>query len=30
MSTHYGRMVMTEEDEVTVFGDMEEARQYEE
>lgn len=30
MSTHYGRMVMIDENNVTLFGDMEEARQYEE
>ena len=30
MSTHYGRMVMTDEETITLFGDMEEARQYEE
>ena len=30
MSTHYGRMVMTDEETITVFGDMEEARKYEE
>ncbi len=30
MSTHYGRMVMIDENTVTLFGDMEEARQYEE
>lgn len=30
MSTHYGRMVMLDENTVVVFGDMDEARQYEE
>ena len=30
MSTHYGRMVMIDENTVVVFGDMDEARQYEE
>lgn len=30
MSTHYGRMVMVDESTVVLFGDMEEARQYEE
>jgi propane monooxygenase coupling protein len=30
MSTHYGRMVMIDETTLVVFGDMEEARQYEE
>lgn len=30
MSTHYGRMVMIDENTVVVFGDMEEARKYEE
>lgn len=30
MSTHYGRMVMLDEHKVVLFGDMEEARQYEE
>lgn len=30
MSTHYGRMVMIDENTVAVFGDMDEARQYEE
>ena len=30
MSTHYGRMVMMDETKLVLFGDMEEARQYEE
>jgi propane monooxygenase coupling protein len=30
MSTHYGRMVMIDENTVVVFGDMDEALQYEE
>ena len=30
MSTHYGRMVMVDEDTIVLFGDMEDARQYEE
>ncbi len=30
MSTHYGRMVMIDENSVVVFGDMDEALQYEE
>lgn len=30
MSTHYGRMVMIDENTVVVFGDMDEARKYEE
>ncbi len=30
MSTHYGRMVMLDETTLVLFGDMEEARQYEE
>ena len=30
MSTHYGRMVMIDENTLILFGDMEEARQYEE
>lgn len=30
MSTHYGRMVMIDENTVVLFGNMEEARQYEE
>ena len=30
MSTHYGRMVMIDEDTVVLFGDMDEALQYEE
>jgi propane monooxygenase coupling protein len=30
MSTHYGRMVMIDEDTVVIFGDMDEALQYEE
>lgn len=30
MSTHYGRMVMIDENTVTLFGDMDEALQYEE
>ncbi len=30
MSTHYGRMVMVDENTVVLFGNMEDARQYEE
>ncbi|MGB1882705.1 MAG: MmoB/DmpM family protein [Gammaproteobacteria bacterium] len=30
MSTHYGRMVTIDENTLVLFGDMEEARQYEE
>ena len=30
MSTHYGRMVMIDENKLVLFGDMDEARQYEE
>ena len=30
MSTHYGRMVMLDETTLVLFGDLEEARQYEE
>jgi propane monooxygenase coupling protein len=30
MSTHYGRMVMVDENTVVLFGDMDEALQYEE
>ncbi|MGH7887388.1 MAG: MmoB/DmpM family protein [Candidatus Binatia bacterium] len=30
MSTHYGRMVMIDEDTVALFGDLDEALQYEE
>ncbi len=30
MSTHYGRMVMIDENTVVLFGDMDEALQYEE
>jgi propane monooxygenase coupling protein len=30
MSTHYGRMVMIDETKVVLFGDMDEALQYEE
>lgn len=30
MSTHYGRMVMIDENNLSLFGDMEEARKYEE
>lgn len=30
MSTHYGRMVMLDENTVVIFGDMDEALQYEE
>jgi propane monooxygenase coupling protein len=30
MSTHYGRMVMIDENTVVVFGDQDEALQYEE
>ena len=30
MSTHYGRMVMLDETTLVLFGDMDEARQYEE
>lgn len=30
MSTHYGRMVMIDEDTVVIFGNMDEALQYEE
>ena len=30
MSTHYGRMVMVDETSIVLFGDMDEARQYEE
>ena len=30
MSTHYGRMVMIDETKLVLFGDMDEARQYEE
>ena len=30
MSTHYGRMVMIDEDTIVIFGDMDEALKYEE